>query len=188
MDRRLGHGAVQAQPRAGLDLGLFGAGQQTAIDPLPGLGADRADRLLQDRLLRAPMQRQPGKGLKGGRVRQVKGQFLVTQLPVLLEQGAAQDRLGREPVAPGLLAAGAAYLGGHQGDHLAMLVQPRGHGLELATDLVLGEEIEYTGLDDAVFAHCRLRRLRGLVWIQWLASQAYPKPPEISSKKYRFSK
>ena len=55
---------------------------------------------------------------------------------------------------------------GDQGDHLAMRVQPRAHGLELATNLVLGEQIEYTGLDDAVLAHCRLRRLRGLVWNQ----------------------
>ena len=96
----------------------------------------------------------------------MKRQFLVTQLPVLLEQRAAQHRLGRQPIAPGWLEARAAQLGGDQGDHLAMRVQPRAHGLELATNLVLGEQIEYTGLDDAVLAHCRLRRLRGLVWNQ----------------------
>jgi hypothetical protein len=30
--------------------------------------------------------------------------------------------------------------------------------LQLAADLVFGEQIEYAGLDSAVLAHCRLRR------------------------------
>src|SRR3954469_440724 len=39
-----------------------------------------------------------------------------------------------------------------------MLIQPRRGLLQLAADLVFGEDIEYAGLDSAVLAHCRLWR------------------------------
>src|SRR5271170_6114622 len=58
-----------------------------------------------------------------------------------------------------------------------MLVQPERHSLQLAADLVLGEEIEYAGLDGAFLTHCRLRRWRFCLWNQWLDPRAYPKPP-----------
>ena len=40
---------------------------------------------------------------------------------------------------------------------MTLLVQPIGHALQLTADLVSGEKIEYTGLDGAFLAHCRLR-------------------------------
>ena len=43
----------------------------------------------------------------------------------------------------------------------AMRIQPPGHRLQLAADLVSGEDIEYAGLDGAFLAHCRLRRWQG---------------------------
>jgi hypothetical protein len=39
-----------------------------------------------------------------------------------------------------------------------MLIQPLRHRLQLAADLVFGEEIEYAGLDGAFLTHCWLRR------------------------------
>src|SRR5215208_5588658 len=39
-----------------------------------------------------------------------------------------------------------------------MLIQPRRGLLQLAADLVLGEQIKYAGLDRAFLAHDRLRR------------------------------
>ena len=39
-----------------------------------------------------------------------------------------------------------------------MVFQPRRHLLQLAADLVPGQEIEYAGLDSAFLAHYRLRR------------------------------
>ena len=40
--------------------GLLGLAQQAKVDPLPGIRADGADRVLQHRLLRRPVDRQTG--------------------------------------------------------------------------------------------------------------------------------
>jgi hypothetical protein len=37
-----------------------------------------------------------------------------------------------------------------------MLIQPVGHGFQLAADLVLGVRLKYTVLDGAFFSHGRL--------------------------------
>jgi hypothetical protein len=51
---------------------------------------------------------------------------------------------------------------------------------------VLGEKIEYTALDGAFLAHCRLRRLQVFLWNQWLDLKVYPKPPSLARRKSRF--
>src|SRR4051812_5938117 len=84
--------AVEAHDAAVLDLLLPGARQQRSIDRLPGLGSDRANRLVQHRFLRAPRPRQAGKGPERGGVLEMEGQFLVAQLAVLLEKRTAQHR------------------------------------------------------------------------------------------------
>src|SRR5208337_2617682 len=66
-----------------------------------------------------------------------------------------QGRLGRQALSPGLLDAMPAQIVRHQPDQLAMLVEPLRHPFQLATDLVIGEEIEYAGLDGAFLTHCR---------------------------------
>ena len=142
MHERRGHRAVDPHDLAGLDFLLTRAGKQDPIDRLPGLGPDRADRLVQHRLLRRPRQRQPGEGAKRGGVFQMKRQLLVAQLAMLLEKRATQDRLRRQTLSPGLLDAVSAQILGRQPEQLAMLVQPLRHRLQLAADLVLGEEIE----------------------------------------------
>jgi len=40
----------------------------------------------------------------------MKRQLLIAQLAVLLEKRAAQDRLGRQPLSPGLLSAVSAQI------------------------------------------------------------------------------
>ena len=72
----------------------------------------------------------------------MKRQLLVAQLAVLLEKPTAQDRLCRQTLSPGLLDAMPAQILRHQPDELAILVQPLGHRLQFAADLVPGEEIE----------------------------------------------
>src|SRR5271165_983533 len=121
---------------------LMRAGKQDAIDCLPCFGPDGADCHVQRRLLRRPRQRQPGEGAERDGVFQMKRQLLVAQLAMLLEKPATQDRLGRQTLSPGLLNALSAQILGRQPDELAMLVQPLRHRLQLAADLVLGEEIE----------------------------------------------
>ena len=64
-----------------------------------------------------------------------------------------------------------------------MVVQPRRHRLELTANLVSGETIEYTGLDGAFWAHCRLRRWRFVLWNQGLDAKVYLKPPETAPQK-----
>ena len=85
-------------------------------------------------------------------------QFLVAQLPVLLEDRAAQYRFGRQTLPSGGFDANPDQIAGHQAKQFAMLVQPSRHRLQLAADLVCGEDIEYAGLDGAFLAQCRLRR------------------------------
>ena len=72
----------------------------------------------------------------------MKRQLLVAQLAMLLEKPATQDRLRRQTLSSGLLNALSAQILRRQPDQLAMLVQPLRHRLQLAADLVLGEEIE----------------------------------------------
>src|SRR3954451_18721980 len=148
--------AVEAHDAAVLDLLLPGACQQHSIDRLPGLGSDRADRLVQHRLLRAPRPRQAGKGPERGGVLEMEGQFLVAQLAVLLEKRTAQHRLSGQTVSSGLLPPvvspvlsppRAAQFTGARSKQGPMVIQPRRALLQIAADLVLGEPIEEAGLD-----------------------------------------
>ena len=92
----------------------------------------------------------------------MEGQFLITQLPVLFQQRAAQDRLSRQALASSCLDAVPTQVSRHQANQIAMRVQPVRHRLQFAADLVRGEKIEYARLDGAVLAHCRLRRWQDL--------------------------
>jgi hypothetical protein len=98
------------------------------------------------------------------------------------------DRTGRS-FSPRLLNPVAAQILRRQTDELAMLVQPLRQRLQLSADLVIGEEIEWAGLDGAFLTHCRLRRWRFLFWNQWLDLETYPKrnsqaPPLISRENW----
>jgi hypothetical protein len=115
-------------------------------------------------------------------------QFLVAQLAVLLEQGTAQHRLGGQALPPGGLDPVMTKVPRHQAKKFAMLVKPSRHCLQLAPDLVLGEKIEYAGLDGAFLAHCRLRRWRVFLWNQWFDAKVYSKPPDSAYTKVCFVK
>src|SRR6202049_2327311 len=87
----------------------------------------------------------------------MKRQLFVAQLPVLLEQRTAQNRLGRQSLASGLPWPAAAQIAGHQAQQRALSIQPQRHRLQLAADLVPRKNLEYRGLDDAFRTHGRLR-------------------------------
>ena len=93
-------------------------------------------------------------------------QLLIAQLPMLLEHRTAQHALRRQAAAARLLDAVPAQVRHDQAEQIAVVVQPRRHCLELTTDLVSGEQIEYAGLDRAFWAHRRLRRWRVVLWNQ----------------------
>jgi hypothetical protein len=88
----------------------------------------------------------------------VKRQLLVTQLALLLEQRTAQHALGRQSAPTGLAHPLAAQIARHQADQRRLPVQPLRHRLQLAADVVLRKNLEYSGLDGAFLTHCRLRR------------------------------
>ena len=88
----------------------------------------------------------------------MKGQLLVTQLPLLLEQRTAQHRLRRQASASGFAQSVATQIARHQAHQRALTVQPLRDRLQLAADLVPGKDLEYSGLDGALLTHCRLRR------------------------------
>ncbi len=87
-----------------------GAGKQRPIDRLPCLGPDRADRLVQDRLLRGPANRHPGEGAERRGVLKMERQLVVAQLPMLLQERAAQHRLHRQAAPTRLLDAVTAQV------------------------------------------------------------------------------
>ena len=88
----------------------------------------------------------------------VECQLLVAQLAMLFQHPTAQHRFRRQTLAAGRLQPVPAQLRGNPTADLAMIVQQIGHRLQLTTELVLRENIEYTGLDGAFLPHCRLRR------------------------------
>ena len=72
-----------------------------------------------------------------------------------MRRAQRKTRLGRQAFSPGLFNAVSAQILLRQPDQLTMLVQPLRHRLQLPAHLVIGEEIEYAGLDGAFLTHCR---------------------------------
>src|ERR1700719_1968781 len=91
----------------------------------------------------------------------MKGQLLVAQLPVLLEQRAAHHRFRRQAVSPGLLDPVPAQIAGRQTQQRTVFVEPLRDGFQLAADLVLRENLKYSGLDEAFLTHCRVPTVAG---------------------------
>ena len=87
----------------------------------------------------------------------MKGQFLITELPLLFEQRTAQHRFRRQPAPPGLSQPLTAQIARHQADQRALTIQPTRDCLQLAADLVFGKDLEYRRLDGAFLTHYRLR-------------------------------
>src|SRR5215469_14558185 len=87
-----------------------------------------------------------------------RGQLLITELALLLEQGAAQYRFRRQPLPPGRAQPLAPQIAGNLAQQGALSIQPIRQRLQLAPDLVSGKDLEYGGLDGALLSHCRLRR------------------------------
>jgi hypothetical protein len=98
-------------------------------------------------------------------------QFLVAQLAMLLEMPASMHRLRRQALPSGLLDLAPPQVARHQTEHRAMLIQPLRHRLQLTTDLVPREKIEYAGLGAAFLTHCRLRLWRLFFGISDLMSK-----------------
>jgi hypothetical protein len=72
----------------------------------------------------------------------MKGQLLIAQLAVLLEQRTTQHRLRRQALPSGLLDPLAAQVRRHRAKQRPMRIQPHRHRLQFAADLVSGENIE----------------------------------------------
>jgi hypothetical protein len=69
-------------------------------------------------------------------------QLLIAQLAVLLEHGAAQHRLRRQPLPAGRFRPIPAQVRRDQAGQLAVVIEPCRHRLQLTADLVPGKEIE----------------------------------------------
>jgi hypothetical protein len=88
----------------------------------------------------------------------MEGQLFVTQLALLLQQRAAQHAFRRQSPPPGLAHLLPPQIARNQTDQPALAIQPLRHRLQLAADVVLRKNLEYSGLDGAFRTHCRLRR------------------------------
>jgi hypothetical protein len=137
-----GDGAVHTHHAAAFQFLAPRARKQHLVDLFPGRRADRADRLVQNRLLRAPTPWQTCKRPERSGVLQVERQFLVAELAMLLEERAAQDSLRRQALTADPLYPVPAQVPRHQTAKSAMLIQPVRHGFQFTADLVFGEKIE----------------------------------------------
>ena len=72
----------------------------------------------------------------------MKRQLLVAQLAVLLQQRAAQHGFRRQATPAGLAQPVAAQIVADQAQQWTMLIEPLQDVLQLAADLVRGEDIE----------------------------------------------
>ena len=90
----------------------------------------------------------------------MKGQFLVTELALLLQQRAAQHRFRRQSAPPGLAHTFAPQIARHHAHQRALAIQPARDCLQLAADLVSSKDLEYRGLDGAFLTHCRAPAVR----------------------------
>ena len=77
----------------------------------------------------------------------MKDQFLVTELPLLLQGSAAQHRFRRQPSPPGLAQTLTPQIARHQTHQRALPIQPARDRLQHAADLVSGKDLEYRGLE-----------------------------------------
>src|SRR2546423_15361622 len=103
----------------------------------------------------------------------MKGQLLVAQLPVLLEQRGAHHSFRRQAASSGLLDPVPAQIAGRQTQQRTVFVEPLRDGFQLAADLVLRENLKYSGLDEAFLTHCRVPTVAGfasnsVAWLQTL--------------------
>src|SRR5437773_923220 len=118
----------------------------------------------------------------------MKGQLLVAQLPVLLEQRAAHHRFRRQAVSSGLLDPVPAQIAGCQTQQRTVFVEPLRDGFQLAADLVLRENLKYSGLDGAFLTHCRVPTVAGfasnsMACLQTIFETAELHPREIAIQK-----
>lgn len=93
---------VHPDDRSGLHPLLHRVPVDLTEDRLPGLLPDRLDVLLEDGLAWILAHVEAGEPAEGVGVLQVKGEFLVAELAVLFEDGAAQDLLGCQPLPAGI--------------------------------------------------------------------------------------
>ena len=101
MDIGLHASGINADHAYGLDLLLFSVADDLPVDRLPGLFPQELDVLLEDRLAGVLAHLQTGEGAEGVRVFQMKGQLLVCQLAMLLQDGATQHLFGVHPLTAG---------------------------------------------------------------------------------------
>ena len=73
---------------------------------------------------------------------QMKRQFLIAHLAVLLQQRAAQHGFRRQATPAGFANAVAAQIVADQAQQWTMLIEPVRDLLQLTADLVRGEDIE----------------------------------------------
>src|SRR5215813_5143749 len=118
----------------------------------------------------------------------MKGQLLVAQLPVLLEQRAAHHRFRRQAVSSGLPDPVPAQIAGRQTQQRTVFVEPLRDGFQLAADFVLRENFKYSCLDDAFLTHCRVPTVADLLQNQWLVSKPYLKPLPLAPQKIAIQK
>lgn len=83
----------------------------------------------------------------------MKGQLLIGQFPVLLQDGATQHLLGGHAVAPGILPPVFHQVAINQIQDILVRVQEMGNGFQFLGNLIAGHEIQQVQLRLFFLAH-----------------------------------
>ena len=106
----------------------------------------------------------------------------------LLEKHSGQDRLCWQAIRPVSSTSWRRTILRQQPAELGMLVQPLRHRLQLAADFVIGEEVEYPGLDGAFLHIVGSRGVGFALGFTGVIPKGTRKPPPSILPIFRFSK
>lgn len=123
MDVRLNGGGVDAYLLARFDLRPGGIAEDELMQTLPSRLGQALDAVLKNRLAGVNAHLQPSKSAKGGRIFQMKRQFLIGDLTILLENGATQHLIGIQPEAAGILSPPLQQVAVNGIENLRSLIQ-----------------------------------------------------------------
>lgn len=132
---------------------LGGIADQGLYDLLPSQLADRFDVVLKGGSARALPPSEPCKRSEGAGVFQMKGELLVAEAPVLLQNGGSQGLFGRHAATADLSVPQPDQILMNQIQDARICIEDGGHRLELPPDLATGQRMAQVQLGVLLFTH-----------------------------------
>jgi hypothetical protein len=129
------------------------------VDRLPAPGPQPLDVLLKGRYPGPLPHPKPGKSTKRLRILQMKGQLLIAQVAILLEDGTPKDLFGCHPLTTRVRTLGPNHIPIYNLIYPWVVIEnPRDH-LQLPGHLVSGHGVKNAQLGNLLFTHRHPHRI-----------------------------